>query len=175
MAGNDPGVLKCPSGSIKVHVDVTVQALGHIEQNLAHRRRFLDDLEEPRLGDCVARAVGLKYHGSGAASQEDVPDGLLRDARVDLQDGYARIKSGVDAERSQLAAAVYEAVVVFDVDAGICQSRVVWGAEGVKSGRVDLGAPVASEQLGVEADADFRYRECCAKGRGSTFWFDIIF
>ena len=94
-ARDDTCFLERLAGGVKVHVDVPALALGDVQENLAHLRGLLHDVEEPVLGNGVAGAVCLYYDRPGHASQQDVADDLLGYAGVDLQYGHPCVQACV--------------------------------------------------------------------------------
>ena len=156
MSRHHSRILEAASGRVDVHVDVTAEALGHVEQYLPPVRGFPDEPEEPRLGDCVAGAVGLENHRAASGAEEYVLHDLLRHAGVDFQYGHPRVEHGADLERLPAVGRIVDAAaVVLYIDTGGGKGRVVRRGERVEAGGVDLGAAVAPVEVRVEADAHF--------------------
>ena len=77
---------------------------------------------------------------------------------MNLQHGHSCVQVGVDAKRLLVIFRIVdESAVVFDIDTGCGERRIIWRIECVESGGVDLGASVASVKVGVEADSHLRH------------------
>ena len=61
------------------------KAMGYIDDDLVHIRRFTEYFQKPAGRRSVSGAVRFHYDGPGFFSAENVPHDLRGDSRVDFQ------------------------------------------------------------------------------------------